>query len=542
MAMRARAVPARARPLFLLLSVLLGLALFQGCRPNLGGRTVIVQADGKEIPLLTTVTTVREALAEAGVTIDADDRAEPDLWVQIANGMTIRVLRVQEEIIVEREVVPYRQQTIKSEGLATGEQKLLQAGKNGQAEITYRIQFEDGVEVGRSAVNRVVIQEAVDQITVVGVEGMVDSVQVPGSIAYLSGGNAWLMRVTSGGRHPLNTGGELDGHVFALSPDGTYLLYTVPTQTVEFDGPFNDLYVLNTVVVDEKPLKLDIQNVLWAGWSPDGRQVAYSTGVKGGSPGWKAKNDLWIASLFDSQNRLAKQKSERALGAQSSGEYSWWGAQYAWSPDGQKVAYARPDQVGYINLKTGAAFPLAPFTPLNTHSDWVWVPTPTWSPDSLFIACMIHNRETGRPDEDSQQFEIWAFDLDKTVRARLTDAVGMWSAPRWSPASSSVSVTNGDLVAKGDSLIAYAEATMPGNSYDSEYVLKVMDRDGSNKQAIYPLEGQAGLALPLEFEWSPDGSKLVLLRRGDLYLYDMVSGQVHQLTGDGQCQQVEWAK
>ena len=520
----------RARHLFFLLPALIGLALASGCRPSLGGRNVVVQADGKQIPLFTTVATVREALAEAGVTLDADDRVEPDLWVQVKSGMTIRVLRVQEEIIVEREVIPYRQQTIKSEGLPTGEQKLLQAGKNGQAEVTFRLQFEDGVEVGRSALRRVVIQEPADQITVVGVEGMVDSVQVPGTIAYLSGANAWLMRVTSGGRHPLNTGGKLDGHVFALSPDGTYLLYTVPTQTVEFDGPFNDLYVLNTVVVDEKPFKLGIQSVLWAGWSPDGRQVAYSTGVKSGPPGWKAKNDLWIAPLFDSQNRLAKPKPQRLLDAQPAGEYSWWGAQFAWAPDGQKVAYARPDQVGYIDLKTSGAFPLAPFTPLNTHGDWVWVPTPTWSPDSLFIVCMIHNREPGRPDEESQQFEVWAFDLQKTVRARLTDAVGMWSAPRWSPSLGS------------DSQIAYAEATMPANSYDSPYALKVMDRDGSNKQVIYPLEDQAGLAPPLEFEWSPDGHKIVLLRRGDLYLYDMVSGQVQQLTGDGQCKQVEWAR
>lgn len=519
----------RPRHLVILSICLLGLALLIGCRPNIGERQVTIHADGKDIPLLTSVLTVREALAEAGVTIDEDDRVDPDLWFELENGMTIRVYRVQEEIIVEREVLPYRQQTIKSEAIPAGEQKLLQAGTNGQVEVTYRLQFEDGVEVSRSVLRQIVVQEPSDQITVVGVEGVLDSVEVPGTIAYLNSGNAWVMRVTSGGRHPVTSSGKLDGQVFALSPDGTYLLYSVPTDTVVYDGVLNDLYLLNTALAGEIPQHLPIRDVLWADWSPDGRQIAYSTGVKSGPPGWKANNDLWIATLRDSQGRVTTPNPRRILRPQTAGPYSWWGTRFAWSPDGEKIAYARPDQVGWVDVRTERSFPLAPFAPLNTHHDWVWVPTPAWSPDSQFIVSTIHGQEPGEPAEESEQFEVWVLDLTQKIRARLTLAVGMWSTPRWSPSR------------EDGSLIAYAEADTPLNSYTSRYVLKVMDRDGSNKRTVFPVEGQTAMSQPIAYEWSQDGQQLLVLYMGDLHLIDLESGQIQQLTGDGQCKQLDWA-
>ena len=60
-------------------------------------------------------------LHEAGVEVGAEDRVEPDLWVELEDGMVVRVIRVQQEIIVERQVLPYAQQTIKSEALPAGE-------------------------------------------------------------------------------------------------------------------------------------------------------------------------------------------------------------------------------------------------------------------------------------------------------------------------------------------------------------------------------------------------------------------------------------
>ena len=519
------------RRLPFILILLLAWVVTAGCRSTATNHDVVIYVDGRDVPLSAVVLTVREALDTTGVTIDADDRVEPDLWVELEDGMTIRVIRVQEETIVEREVMPYKQQTVKSESIPAGEQKLLQAGKNGQVEVTYRLQFEDGVEVSRSILRRVIVSEPANQITVVGVEGLVDSVLFDGTIAYLNGGNAWLMRGTSGGRQPVTSEGKLDERVFALSPDGAYLLYSVATDTVEYDGQFNDLYVLNVGLAGEEPAILSIADVLWAGWSPDGKSIAYSTGVKSGPPGWKANNDLWLVDLFDGEGELAPREPKSILGTQTASAYSWWGTRYAWSPDGKKIAYARPDQLGWIDLVSRRTFPLAPFSPLSTEGDWVWVPTPTWSPDSWFIASTIHIEEPGRAPEKSQQFEVWVFDISREVRARLTSQPsGMWSTPRWSPAQ------------PGGSTIAYAEANTPSDSNDSRYTLKVMDRDGSNKQRLFPPETEMGISRPVAHAWSPDGKYIVSLYRGDLHLVDVSSGQVQQLTGDGQCTRLDWAE
>ncbi|MBN1641473.1 MAG: G5 domain-containing protein [Anaerolineae bacterium] len=518
--------PRRILTLILLVPLLV---LWCGCEPTIAIRQIVVQADGREIATSTEVLTVREALAEVGVTIDDDDRVEPDLWVELTQGMTIRVIRVQEEIIVEREVLPYGQQRLRSEALAAGEQRLVQAGKNGEVEITYRLQFEDGVEVSRSIMRRVVIEEPAAQITVVGVEGMLDSVAFDGTIAYLNAGNAWLMRGASASRQPVTGGGDLDGRAFALSPSGAYLLYSAITETIEFDGPFNDLYLLNVALVGEEPLRLPIQSVLWADWSPDGRTIAYTTGVKSGTSGAKGSGDLWVVPLLDEEGVFDPEQPRRILNGDDAGEYRSWGARYAWSPDGAKIAYARADQVGWVDVATRRAFPLASFAPYDTRGDEAWVSAVTWSPDSWYIAATIHAEEPARDAQESERFEVWAFDMGRQVRARLTPGpVGMWSEPRWSPPR------------ENGSLVAYAEADVPLASYDSRYSIWVMDRDGSNARLLYPAPGVRGLSRPVTHAWSPDGNQVVVLYLGDLHIVDLVDGQVQQLTGDGQCTHVDW--
>ena len=203
------------------------------------------------------------------------------------------------------------------------------------------------------------------------------------------------------------------------------------------------------------------------------------------------------------------------------------------SPDGKKLAYARPDQLGWIEVRSGRVFPLATYPPQaprgTSLDDPVWLPTPTWSPDSLFVTCTLHGEEPGRPADESRLFEIWALDLDNTVRARLTRTVGMWSMPRWSPE------------VKGESTIAYASAHTPSNSHESRYTLMGMDRDGSDKRAIFP-QDPTGMPRPFDYRWSPEGRHLVVLYRGDLYLLDVASAEAQQLTGDGQCTHVDWAE
>lgn len=468
-------------------------------------RVVIIRADGKSQVVETEVQTVREVLEDAGVTFGDLDRVEPDLWESVEEGMEIRVIRVQEEREIEVQKVPFERRVIKDEALETGESRLMQKGAEGEEEVAYLVTYEDGEEVARKVVARRVVLEPVPEVKLVGAKGLLPSIPVSGTIAYISYGNAWVMRHESGQKRPLTVSGDLDGRVFALSPDGSRLLFT---RTI--GSALNSLWMVSTVVVGDEPQPLGIEGVRYAEWSSNGDKIAYSTAEKTpGAPGWKARNDLYI--LDDGREREVQPPS-------TGGIYGWWGTNFAWSPDGSLFAYADADEVGVIDASTGERLTLLSFAPYYTYAEWVWVPTLSWSPDSLFLVTTAHSDEA---------FDLWVLGVDGKVKARLVPQAGIWSSPRWS---------------FGDSIL-FGQAESPGRSQESRYLLYTVDRDGSNEERLSP-RGEEGLVVEeiVPWVWSPWGGEVVVVKEGNLHLLDLENGSWQQLTIDGGGSQPRWAR
>jgi hemin uptake protein HemP len=524
----------------------IGLLTLLACGPQEPVLVTIV-VDGEERIVQTTGATVRDVLEENGVTLGELDRVEPDLWVEIISDTTVTVVRVEEKFEAVREVVPFEHRTIKSEALAEGETRLIQPGANGEVEITYRLILEDGVEVTRNELRRVAISEAVDEIVVVGTHGALVSVPISGTIAYISAGNAWLMRETSGGRRPLTSEGDLDTRVFALSPDGRQLLFTRSGGT-DLTAPLNTLWVISTMVLGEAAQPLGLEGLNYGEWSHDSRRFAYSTAERaGGSPGWKANNDLWIASFTETGSSPVSVTQVLSPSAES--VYSWWGTNYAWSPDGHYFAYAQADEVGLIEAVSGERIPLIQFPVYHTYGEWVWTPGLSWSPDSRFIACVVHGpSETGEESpEDSPIFDVWVvstvaeISTDSQVKVQLVSKAGMWAAPHWSPVQRGPEPVEGSVSGLRESSMAYGRAQEPYNSQLGLYDLYVMDRDGSNEFKLFPSGDELGLEAP-QMTWSPNGDQLVITHNGNLYRLDIADGRLRQLTADGESGHPCWSR
>jgi hypothetical protein len=482
-------------------------------------REILLDVTGQSVP-------VRDLLEAAGVTLAPMDRVDPDLYVPATDGMKVVVTRVEETFATERRTIPFAHQTVRSEAVPVGEQRLLQVGTNGELEITYEITLEDGVEVSRREVRREIIVEPVDETVLVGVQGELTSVPISGTIVYLTGGNAWIMRESSDLRRNITGYGDLDGRVFALSKDGSQLLFT-RAMIGDVDTPLNSLWLARTSLVGEEPLYLGVTGVIWADWSPDGDQFTYSTADRtGGVPGWRANDDLWLMTVPDDPSTEAK--ADLLLPPSAEIPYAWWGRTYAWSPDGHYLAYGQADEVGIIALSDRIPVALMTFPPLRTQSSWAWVPEVSWSPDGYLLSFVAHEGDLeGLKPEDSPVFGLWITSVDGKLQVRLAEEVGMWAAPRWSPAA------NG--------LLAYGQAQSPRNSQDSRYELFVMDRDGSNARRLFPPEGLMGLVGP-EVAWSPDGTAMVVEYEGNLYCLDAIQGKLDQLTSDGQSLHPRWAR
>ncbi len=528
----------KMKPRLVLPTLSLLAVILTGCRlPQLGGDvSVTIRADGAtqttEVPAGSTVS---QALAAANVVVGNLDRVEPPLYTVVGDGDVIEIVRVVETFQTEEIEIPFERQMVRSESVPTGETRLIQPGENGRQELTLRILTEDGAETSRTVVKTVVLKEAIPEIAMVGAQSAFAPLPIPGKIAFLAGGNAWLMEDSTANRTPLVTTGDLDGRVFALSPTGAYLLFTRKSKKPAAEQ-INTLWVIRTNGTSQPvPISGAANIVHYAGWAPNTTPTfGYSTvEPRAAAPGWQANNDFWRVAISSGMPGTPRKIME----ANSGGVYGWWGMNFAWGPDG-RLAYARPDEVGFVDQDTGRLRPFLEITPLQTHSDWAWIPPIAWGPDARTLFIGTHApAPTPFTAEESPYFDLFAASMVNDATVRLVQLTGMFSHPSASP----IRVSGKEKVYQ----VAFLQAIFPDQSETSRYRVVVMDRDGSNRRALFPPSDAVGLD-PQTPAWAPEplagqvGDFLAVVYQGNLWLVDSGSGQAYQITGDGLISRIDW--
>ena len=154
--------------------------------------------------VLTTKTNVSEILEENHITVQAEESVYPKLYEEITDNKTIRISTeeinyenvaeventitkeeilssygtIVEKLVTEEVVIPYETITREATGEGTRMNKIVQNGKDGLKEVTYKIKYKDDVEIEKIEISSTIIREPVEKIV------EVQSVQISSRSAY----------------------------------------------------------------------------------------------------------------------------------------------------------------------------------------------------------------------------------------------------------------------------------------------------------------------------------------------------------------------
>ena len=160
---------------------------------NLKDVTIVLQ-NGYEMTAFTSKSTVSEVLDENSIVLSENQKTIPDLTEEVNAGDIIKITDksynevqiakvseegvqtsleqllqnyapITEKIVTEQVSIPFETITKNTAGTTTDTtNKVLQEGKEGIKEVTYKIKYQNDVEIERTTLSETVIQEPVNKI------------------------------------------------------------------------------------------------------------------------------------------------------------------------------------------------------------------------------------------------------------------------------------------------------------------------------------------------------------------------------------------
>ncbi len=126
-------------------------------------------ADGKErLVYLPLGSTVADVLEKAGIVLREQDVVNYMLEANAIPEEKILVTRYDQEVIIEKESIPYNVIVKKDRNMDEGVNKVVQEGKQGELQREILVAYRDGVEISREVVKETVTVKPVDRVVHTG--------------------------------------------------------------------------------------------------------------------------------------------------------------------------------------------------------------------------------------------------------------------------------------------------------------------------------------------------------------------------------------
>ncbi len=129
---------------------------------------ISVTADGKTTSALVTEGSAENAVKEAGVNLAKEDIVNVQRNMNVSEGLNISVSRVTFDEVTETQKIPYTNRNEKTSSLYAGQTKVKSAGKDGSQTVKFRRKLVDGKAADTEVLDKKVITQPVEQVTLVG--------------------------------------------------------------------------------------------------------------------------------------------------------------------------------------------------------------------------------------------------------------------------------------------------------------------------------------------------------------------------------------
>jgi len=148
-------------------------------------RTITIEVDGQILVTPVKAVTVGQALSETSLPLQGLDFSLPAEDLPIPEDRTIRVVRVQEKIVLEQKSIPFKNIFQPDPTTELDQRSVVKPGELGLEVTRSRVRYENNLEISRQPESSWVAKAPVDQILGYGTQVVVRTLDTPdGPIEY----------------------------------------------------------------------------------------------------------------------------------------------------------------------------------------------------------------------------------------------------------------------------------------------------------------------------------------------------------------------